>query len=186
MNYSCGDVAALALLRYWDPADYATRRESDLYAPLRTSPADGTDPQPIADYFGTVAGLSGELRLRATLGDLLGAIDRGEPVIVDLQAWKDEPGAPAAEEWAADWDDGHYAVLVGYDDRELFFMDPSTSEHYAYVPRTELEPRWHDLLTGSNEHIEHAAIFVHANPPLAKASAARRAPPSAGDAMRLL
>jgi predicted double-glycine peptidase len=161
VNYSCGDVAALALLRYWDAPDYASVTETDLYAPLHTTAQDGTDPQPIVDYLKTVRGLSAELRLGATVADLVAAIDHGEPPIVDLEAWKDESRTPDVAEWAADWDDGHYAVLVGYDDRDFYFMDPSTSDHYTYVPRGELEPRWHDVLTGSNARIEHAAIFVH-------------------------
>jgi predicted double-glycine peptidase len=181
-NFSCGDVATLAILRYWDPADYASVQESALYAPLHTSTEDGTDPAPIASYFTSVPShtLSAEFRLHVTLDDLTTAIDRGEPPIVDFQAWKDEPRSPPEAEWAADWDDGHYAVLVGYDDRELYFMDPSTSDHYAYVPKSEFVARWHDTLTGSNEHIEHAVIFVH--------STARIAPhvPDVRDATPLL
>jgi hypothetical protein len=71
-------------------------------------------------------------------------------------------------------------VLVGYDARELYFMDPSTSDHYAYVPVSEFVARWHDVLTGSNEKIEHATIFVR--------SSARPAPAPtpAKDALPLL
>lgn len=163
VDYSCGDVAALALLRYWDPSDYASVGEADLYAPLHTTAQDGTDPQPITEYLKTVRGLSADFRLGATVADLTAAIDHGEPPIVDLEAWRDDPGTPDVAEWAADWDDGHYAVLVGYDDRDFYLMDPSTGDHYAYVPRGELEPRWHDVLTGSNAHIEHAAIFVRSS-----------------------
>ncbi len=162
-SYSCGDVAALALLRYWAPANYDGVPESALYDPLHTTVEDGTDPTPIVNYFVTVRGLSAELRLHLRVEDLTNAVDRREPPIVDFQAWKDEPRAPREEEWAADWDDGHYAVLVGYDASELYFMDPSTSDHYAYVPRGEFPARWHDVLTGSGEHIEHAAIFVHSS-----------------------
>jgi predicted double-glycine peptidase len=171
VNYSCGDVAALAILRYWDGAEYASVPESALYAPLRTTAHDGTDPAPIARYFGTVRGLSAEFRTHLRLEDLTSAVDRAEPPIVDFQAWRDDPRAAREDEWAADWDDGHYAVLVGYDAGNFYFMDPSTSDHYAYVPRGEFLARWHDVLTGSNEPIEHAAILVHSS-----AIAAPRAP----------
>jgi hypothetical protein len=180
VNYSCGDVAALAILRYWDTADFGTVSESALYAPLHTTASDGTDPAWIASYLGSVRELSAELRLHLRVEDLTSAIDRGEPAIVDFQAWKDEPRTRGAAEWAADWDDGHYAVLVGYDAGDLYFMDPSTSDHYAYVPRGEFVARWHDVLTGSNEPIEHAAIFVHSG-----AAAAPRAV-TAHDATPLL
>jgi predicted double-glycine peptidase len=156
--YSCGDASILALLRYWDPEDFGSTKESALYSPLHTTPEDGTDPQPMVDFVSGVRGLHAELREHATVADLAGAIDRGEPVVVDLQAWQDPPGSRA---WADDWDDGHYAVLVGYDDAALYFMDPSTEGRFAYVPRAEIDARWHDTLIGSNAKIEHAAIFVH-------------------------
>ncbi|MGO8994648.1 MAG: C39 family peptidase [Polyangiaceae bacterium] len=181
VNYSCGDVATLALLRYWDPADYASVPETALYAPLLTTERDGTDPAPMARYLSGVRApaLTAELRFHVRVEELMSAIDRREPPIVDFQAWKDEPRSPSEDEWAADWDDGHYAVLVGYDARELYFMDPSTSDHYAYVPVQEFVARWHDVLTGSNEHIEHATIFVHASvAPVVKAGM--------GEATRLL
>ena len=180
VNYSCGDAAALAVLRYWDSADYASVSESTLYAPLHTTARDGTDPTPIASYFGRVRGLSAEFRLHLRLEDLTNAIDRGEPAIVDFQAWKDEPRVPKEEEWVSDWDDGHYAVLVGYDARDLYFMDPSTSDHYAYVPLSEFVARWHDVLTASSEHIEHAAILVHSS------TAAAPGAPTVRDATPLL
>ena len=64
--------------------------------------------------------------------------------------------------YATDWSDGHYAVLIGYDNANLFFMDPSTSGKYAFIPREELAERWHDVVGADNVHTQRMAIFVHA------------------------
>jgi predicted double-glycine peptidase len=48
-NFSCGPAATLALLRYWRPDAFATVEESALYAPLETTQAHGTEPEPMAE-----------------------------------------------------------------------------------------------------------------------------------------
>ena len=170
-DYSCGDASALAVLRYWDYDDYARTPESDLYGPLGTTSADGTDPVPIRDYLETVGGVHADYRHGAeavTEDDLVAAVDRGDPPIVDLQAWQGEK-----KDWGTDWDDGHYVVLVGYDAERFFFMDPSTGGHYAFIPRDEFDTRWHDVV-GKSTHAFHMAIFVHGD---GAAHTPDRAPP---------
>jgi predicted double-glycine peptidase len=161
-DYSCGDASALALLRYWRWDDYASVGEEALYAPLGTTEKDGTDPQPIAAYLNGVAGVSADYRHDASVDELYAAVDRGEPPIVDLQAWQS-----TARDWDTDWDDGHYVVLVGYDAQRLYFMDPSTPHKYAYIPLAQFESRWHDTVGKHNAHAQHMAIFVHADAPTA-------------------
>jgi predicted double-glycine peptidase len=153
-DYSCGPAAALALLRYWRHEQYKQVPETALYRPMGTTVADGTDPRPIAAYLGAEPGLSAEFVIGAREEDLLRSLDRGEPVIVNLQAWQD-----VRRDWATDWIDGHYAVLTGRDRDNFYFMDPSTGRHYAFVPRAEFRDRWHDVL-GKNEKRQHMAIFV--------------------------
>jgi predicted double-glycine peptidase len=170
-NYSCGDAAALALLRYWDATDYAATPESALYAPLQTSEEDGTDPVPIRDYLAGVAGLHADyLHDAVSDADLVAAVDRKEPPIVDIQAWQDRKA-----DWSGDWDDGHYVVLVGYDAQRFYFMDPSTDGQYAYIPRAEFDARWHDVV-GKATHTFHMAVFVHGEQ--RPAPLQRAAPPS--------
>ena len=162
-DYSCGDVATLALLRYWKWDDFAHTPETALYAPLHTSAKDGTDPAPMADYLSRVAGVSAEYQSGDVgVADLERAVDRGEPPIVDIQAWQDVQRLADLKPWQTDWNDGHYVVLVGYDARNFFFMDPSTHGTYAFIPRGELEARWHDVVGAANVHTQHMVIFVHA------------------------
>ena len=163
VDYSCGDVSTLSVLRYWKYADYKSTKESDLFAPLKTTKHDGTDPKPITDYLNGVPGLSAELRTgdAVTLTDLEEAVDRGEPTIVDLQAWQDVPRVRDRAPWANDWDDGHYIVLVGYDAENFYYMDPSTAGHYTYIPKDQFFERWHDVVGKTNVHTDHITIFVH-------------------------
>jgi predicted double-glycine peptidase len=157
-NFSCGNAATLALLRYWRSAAYAYAHESDLYLPLQTTREGGTEPQPIAAFLNTLPGFRAEYRhADVTLGDLERAIDARQPPIVDLQAWRDDE-AP----WRETWNAGHYVVMVGYDHERAFFMDPSTMTPggYAFLSRTELDERWHDLAGDHDSPIERMAIFV--------------------------
>jgi predicted double-glycine peptidase len=163
-GFSCGPAATLALLRYWRPEAFAAVEESALYAPLETTHARGTEPEPIAQLFRT-HGLEANYRYgNVTVADLERAVDAREPPIVDLQAWTDHP-LPYRETWDA----GHYVVMVGYDDERLYFADPSTMTPYGYVflPRVELEERWHDLAGMSNDRVERMAIFVRGSAQLA-------------------
>jgi predicted double-glycine peptidase len=164
-DYSCGDAATLAVLRRWKHADYKDVSESALYEPLHTSKEEGTDPQPIADYVNGIDGLHADYRTAddgVAIADLEAAVDRGEPPIVDIQAWQDVRTLADLKPWDTDWDDGHYVVLVGYDQRSFFFMDPSTSGKYAFIPRAELEERWHDVVGPTNVHTQRMAIFISA------------------------
>ena len=161
-NFSCGPAAALALLRFWRPEAYDAVEEVALYAPLETTDARGTEPEPIAELL-RKSGLEAKYRYGdVTVNDLERAVDAGEPPIVDLQAWTDHP-IPYRDTWDA----GHYVVMVGYDDERLFFADPSTMTPHGYVflPRAELDERWHDLAGLSDLPVERMAIFVRGHSP---------------------
>jgi predicted double-glycine peptidase len=156
-GFSCGPAAALALLRYWRPDAYGTVEETALYGPLETTDARGTEPEPIAALLRR-NGLEAQYRYGdVTVRDLERAVDAREPPIVDLQAWTDHPTP-----YRDTWDAGHYVVMVGYDDERLFFADPSTMTPHGYVflPRGELEERWHDLAGLADVRVERMAIFV--------------------------
>ncbi len=164
-DFSCGNVAALSILRYYEPEPYARVPESALYAPMGTTPEAGTEPGPIAAYLSQAPVLRAELEDATDGGlvqleDLERAVDRGEPTIVALQAWQSVATVTQMKDWRTDWDDGHYAVVIGYDAGNLFFMDPSTTGHYTYIPIEQFMARWHDTI--GEAHVQHIAIFVHA------------------------
>lgn len=145
------------MLRFWSVEGYAHAQESGLYAALQTTEARGTEPEPMAALL-RQGGLEASYRYGdVTLAELERAVDAGEPPIVDLQALKDH-----ALPWRETWDAGHYVVMVGYDRERLFVADPGTMTPgaYAFLPRAELEERWHDLAGDHDERLERMAIFV--------------------------
>jgi predicted double-glycine peptidase len=157
-DFSCGTAVALSVLRLWRWDAYARVEEAALYAALRTTESDGTEPEPMAAYLRAEAQLEAEYRNGdVTLAELEAALDRGEPPIVDLQAWRDDD-----RPWSETWNAGHYVLLVGHDAERLFVMDPSvlTPGAYAWMPRGELVERWHDLTGPANVRAERMTIFV--------------------------
>ncbi len=80
-----------------------------------------------------------------TLDDLTKAIDDGSPILALTQAWSytsDEDYD--LKEYEHSWYSGHYVVVVGYDQKNIYYMDPYTLGHYAFLPKEEWERRWHD------------------------------------------
>jgi hypothetical protein len=127
------------------------------------TPEDGTEPTAIEDVARSY-GLWARYRSGWTVDELRAALSRRETVIIDLQAWRDDP----ERDWVDDWDDGHYVVLVGMDAKNLYLMDPSTPAAYAWMPIRELDERWHDLegLGPASRPREHMAITISGRAPL--------------------
>lgn len=163
-DYSCGAAATLSLLKFWRGDAYAHTQESDLFGPLHTTPAAGTEPEPIAEHLTLAGGLETRyVHGDVTLAQLERAVDAGQPPLVDLQCWRDHP-VP----WRDVWDAGHYAILVGYDSENLFFMDPSilTVGAYGFMPRSELFDRWHDTAGPNDTRLERMVVFARGPRPL--------------------
>jgi predicted double-glycine peptidase len=88
-------------------------------------------------------GLEAALREHMSQDRLAWHLDQGEPVLMPIQAWLDEvPSAPSGWAGVTEW--GHYVVAVGYDSKHFYFEDPAMFG-VGYIPRTELETRWHDF-----------------------------------------
>lgn len=131
-GFTCGCDALLAVLYYYG----LSYREDTLAAMLKTD-SEGTDPQPMA-------ALCRKLGFKVDIGKmtikrLKDYIDRKIPVIIAYQAW---PGRRSP--WKTDYKDGHYSVVIGYDDNNLIFEDPSTLNK-GYIPVKEFIERWHDI-----------------------------------------
>ena len=173
-DYSCGAASLWSVLRYWGAFD---GKERELYAPLKTTRKDGTEPPRIAEVARRF-GLEAELRKGMSVSDLRAALDRGQTVIVDLQAWRE--GKTAKTAWKDDWEDGHYVVLIALDDRHAFFEDPVLNDSYAYMPVDELQVRWHDFEDrhGRTQRYWQAGIVIAGKTP-------RPAPPPAKRPARL-
>lgn len=134
-NYSCGAAAVrIVLLYYGIDVPEAYLREA-----LGSDPQEGTEPDVMVDYLNR-AGLNAEMR-QMTVAELHKCVEAGIPVILDLQAWSEEP---ETADYATDLVDGHYVVLSGHGGGQLYFADPANDEP-VYLRGQDLAPRWHDV-----------------------------------------
>ncbi|MBI5966294.1 MAG: C39 family peptidase [Deltaproteobacteria bacterium] len=136
-DYTCA-VAALQSVLYYYGEEF---REDQLAKALESTPENGTDYRRIV-RFATERGYQVEVLSDISLQDLQSMIDRKIPMIVALQAWAEQ-----AVNWETSFEEGHYAVVVGYDRKNMYFMDPSTLGHYTFIPTSEFLRRWHDKHT---------------------------------------
>lgn len=136
-EYSCGAAALQAVLSYWG-RDVG---EVDIMELLNTDPESGTYPEDIIRVAGAM-GLEAEYGENLTLEEVEAAVLQGVPVIVDCQAWRSP--ATGNVSWAEDWVDGHWMVIIGMDDENVYFEDPYILGSRGFMSRQEFEERWHN------------------------------------------
>jgi ABC-type bacteriocin/lantibiotic exporter with double-glycine peptidase domain len=139
-NWSCGANVVQKICAYYGE-DY---REMDLVKMLKSTPDNGTDLQPIIDFF-VKRKFKVEIKEHMTIAELKEYIDKDIPVILMIQAW-----AKNKHEYPG-WSDGHYTVCIGYTRDELLFADPSLYD-IGYIPNDKLLERWHDLDVGEKKY----------------------------------
>jgi uncharacterized protein len=161
-GYSCGAAALQAVLAYWGTRE----REDRLIERLETTPEHGTHPEDIVRV-AREFGLEADIREGLEINDLKVGLSRGATVIVDLQAWRESDDLP----WRENWEDGHYMVLLGADEHNLYFEDPSLLGSRGFIPVPEFLERWHDYegeapLDASDRKYIRMAIFVRGDKPV--------------------
>jgi len=151
-DYTCG-VAALQSILYYYGKEF---REDKLAEKLQADPMRGTQYPKIVEFARSL-GLRVDVETSMTLEGLQTQIDGRKPVIVLIQAWPDSP-----VDWSTDWKDGHYAIALGYDADNVYFMDPSTLGHYTFIPVPEFLERWHDADDGTR--LNHFGMTITMEP----------------------
>ena len=152
--WSCGAAALMAALLYFGVYDDP---ESTLDAALGVTPEEGTRVDSIVAEARRY-GLQADAHVGLTLEDLERGLSRGDVVIVALQAW----ATSAVTDWRADWEDGHYVVVVGVSRDRVYVMDPSVRTGYGYLTRDQFVQRWHDydLDRGKKITFERLGIVI--------------------------
>ena len=135
-NFDCGANALVSLLVFTGIEEREDRIA--LLAGTGKSGTSITGVLRVLDYFG----LTHEARARMTPANVRTAIDAGQPTLITIQAYR-ESNRPYRELW----DDGHWVVAIGYDERRILFEDPSAF-HRTWLADRELAERWHDLDRG--------------------------------------
>ena len=139
-EYSCGVASLMAILAYYGtgPEDY-----EDLKKEIGTTQKSGTDYHRML-RFATEQGLRADVIHDMTLGQLEACLLEGKPVVCAIQAYAENtPARQRADVYHRD-DNGHYLVAIGYDDDNIYFMDPSLTGRRGFLPKAEFQARWHD------------------------------------------
>ncbi|MDB5099165.1 MAG: hypothetical protein JWM80_3586 [Cyanobacteria bacterium RYN_339] len=134
-NYTCGVASAQCVMQYYGIWGY----QDGMGKAMGTTEAQGTHPVRVTEYL-TKQKLDAKIVEGMTLADLEHIVDEGALTIIDYQAYKDKPGV----DYATDWEDGHYSVVVGYDSKKIYIEDPSMLGSVGFLGRQELESRWRD------------------------------------------
>ena len=152
-NYDCGANAIQSVLAY-----YGLNVREDRIVKIAGSTAKiGTEPEgfeKVARKFGFSYKIE-----QITVSDLKKSIDNKQPIILLLQAYPDKKGVNLAKTWCT----GHYAVVIGYDSKRIYFEDPS-SMCRTYLSYKELDKRWHDKDTFGKK-FEHVGIIFAGKKP---------------------
>lgn len=152
-NYSCGAAALQSVLAFYG-IDFS---EEKLMKELGTDPQQGTEPEPMAE-FAIKQKLTATIKQNLTVQDLANHVNGGHPVIVAAQAYR-----TSEKPWSELWDDGHYMVVVGVDDKNLYFVDPSSNGQRGMISIAEFNERWHDT-SRKNEKLIHLGILFAGQP----------------------
>jgi ABC-type bacteriocin/lantibiotic exporter with double-glycine peptidase domain len=152
-KWDCGANVVQSLLEYYG----IDRREDNTIKSVGTDQS-GTSVIQIQKAFKKF-GLNvyaGEMMV----DDIKKYIDNKIPIIIPLQAWTNKKKV----NWEENWTDGHYVVVIGYDQKKIYFEDPS-SFNRTYLAYAELKKRWHDEGVDGKKYINWG-IAVYGKKPV--------------------
>lgn len=131
-NYTCADAVVQTIFEYYG-ADY---REMDIAKQLGSLPKEGTHVDKVEKFINK-HGLETDVKEKMTINDLIKYIDKNIPVMILIQAWGEK------KDYKNVWNCGHYTAVIGYDDENIYFGEPSLYTIGA-IKKSELIDRWHD------------------------------------------
>jgi hypothetical protein len=160
-EFSCGAASLMAICSYYNVgSDYIEAFKQS----LRTDPDDGAYYDSIAQYarkLNLVADIYTPMSVKAVKKHLAA----GRPVICSIQAYSDDDHP----DYRTDGN-GHYVVAIGYDEKTVYFMDPSANYDstrgnpcYAYLSVKAMKRRWHEDegVGGKHERLRRLGIVIY-------------------------
>ena len=156
-DFDCGTKALQTVMAYYG----IDIREDELIKELGTG-KDGTRVDKMISFVET-KGFRVEARQYWSLREVKRYINEGHPVIVLLQAWADRH--MTLKDWRNDYDDGHYAVVIGYAKGVLLFEDPASFRR-TWLREYEFLARWHDLDSNRNRKYEQFGMVLLGREPV--------------------
>lgn len=103
----------------------------------------------------------------ATLEALESPVQEGIPVIIRGQAWRWSP--TTNESWPNDYGDGHYIVVIGFDDNSVYFGDSYLLESRGFMSLQEFQEMWHNIMgLGPSDEVKqiYLVVFIREDKPL--------------------
>jgi len=132
-EYTCGVACLQSILKRYG----IVYRQNALAELMKSKPILGTDFRDIL-FFLYQLGFQSSFVENMSIDNLKKFINDGITPMLLIQAWADED-----IEYEYDWRDAHYVIACGYDDNNIFIMDPYTLSNYTYISTSELMKRWH-------------------------------------------
>jgi predicted double-glycine peptidase len=155
-EYSCGPAAVQSVLAYWGhEVD-----QQKLMQVFSTTEEVGTHPEDMVTGLRAL-GLDAEMKENCTVDELAEFTSTFGPVIALGQVWRSESG-PAVSA-ADDWGSGHYFIVLGVDEDNVYCQDPYLGMCKGFAPRSVFEEHWHQAMGGDlakNRKLMHVAIFI--------------------------
>ena len=147
-GYTCGTTCVQMLMNWLLPYE-ADINLAAYEEELGTTEEAGTSPAQILEYFET-SGVNAMASDGWSADDLRAALDRGNPVLMCIQAWSasgdyntSDPSKP--ETYLAE---GHWVICVGYrktaGECAFYFNDPACVGH-CVMREEDLNVRWIDM-----------------------------------------
>jgi uncharacterized protein len=152
-NYTCGVSVTQAILLYYG----IDIREDILSKHLNPDKIKGTSINSIINYLNS-KNLKTIHSNNMSIKDLINSIDNSYPIIICIQAYANEYKKTINK-------DGHYVVVIGYDNNNIYFEDPSTPDAtIGYLSFKDLISRWHDIDPETNQLLNKFGIIVIGTP----------------------
>jgi predicted double-glycine peptidase len=156
-DFDCGVKALQTVMAYYG----VDVREDKLIKELRAD-EDGTSVERMIAV-AKARGFLVEAKEHLSIGDLKEYVRNGNPVIVLLQAWAER--YMTLKDWKNDYDDGHYAIVIGYRRGILIFEDPSSFRR-TWLKEQEFLARWHDIDSHSRRTYEQFGLILLGKAPI--------------------
>ncbi len=158
-DFDCGAKALQLVMAYYG----IDVREDELLEELKP---DG-DGVPVQNMISVAEkkGFQVVAKCGFSLGEIKQFVDEKRPVIVLVQAWAEK--YMTLDDWREDNEDGHYAILIGYQGNIIVFEDPA-SFRKTWMTEEEFLVRWHDVDSRTKQKLEHFAMVLLGKEPAPK------------------
>lgn len=147
-NFDCGAAVLRSIAEFYK---VGPETECDFVKAVEASKKSGTKPANIVKA-AKEFGLKVMMKEHMTINELKRFLDEEKPVICNIQAW----GKP---KYYKTRDSGHYVIAIGYDDKSIYFEDPSIEKYRGFLSYKDFDKRWHDK-EAKNVRTDHLAIVI--------------------------